>query len=186
MDNSNQTTEEENIFEAYFRINNKLIFMISCYNPNYAMQYIKNLNNKTFKKYFKVFKPDTPNEFNEIYNKIDNKIIIFITDLPTPDLYSFNFIKDIFHIHLAIPQWNADSVMYNKYMDNIQKIPIQKFINVNDKKSLYNDNVEEKLFQTMIKLVDNKLNNNDDDKHFPRMPQTGGKLYLYGSRDLIE
>ena len=42
---------EENIFQAHYRIYNKLIFMVSCYDPNYAMQYLKNINNKTFKKY---------------------------------------------------------------------------------------------------------------------------------------
>jgi hypothetical protein len=179
--------EEENIFEAYFRINKKLIFMISCYNPDYAMQYVRNLNNKTFKKYFKVFKPENPNEFNEIYDKIDQRIIIFITDLPTPELYSFNFIKEVFHIHLAIPQWNADAKKYNEYLSDIQKVSIQKFINVKDNKNIYNDNIEERIFQVMIKLVDDKVNNNDDNNNkFPRMSHTGGKLFLYGSRELVE
>jgi hypothetical protein len=36
--------EEENILQAYVRINNQLIYMISCYDPDYVMQYIKNLN----------------------------------------------------------------------------------------------------------------------------------------------
>ena len=178
----------ENILQAYFRINHKLIYMISCYDPDYVMQYVKNLNNKTFKKYFKVFKSNDPKEFNEIYNKIDNKIMIFITKLPTVEDYTFNFIKDIFHIHVAVPLWenSSESKDYNDYLSNIQKIPIQKFINVKEKKKIYDNNVEDKLFEIMIGLVDKKLNQGADSKEFPRMPQTGGKLLLYGSRDLIE
>jgi hypothetical protein len=175
----------ENILQAYFRINNKLIFMISCYDPDYAMQYVKNLNNKTFKKYFKVFKSNEPKEFNEIYKNIDNKIIIFITKLPIVEDYTFNFIKDIFHIHVAIPSWsNENNQEYNSYLDNIQKIPIQKFINVKDKKKIYDNNIEDKLFETMMNLVNKKLNNESSD--YPRMPQTGGKLILYGERELVE
>ena len=38
----------ENILEAHYRIYGHLIFMISCYDVEYATKYIKNLNNKTF------------------------------------------------------------------------------------------------------------------------------------------
>jgi len=183
MDNS-----DENIFQAHYRIYNKLIFMISCYDVDYANNYIKNLNNKTFKKYFKVFKSNDSNEINEIYNKIDQKIIIIITKLPTPELYSFNFIKDIHHIHIAIPYWKVDNQTmenYNKYLSDIQKIPIQKFINVKQSSKIYDNNVEEKLFQIMISLINKKLNNETDSKEFPRMPNTGGKVIIYGGRELL-
>jgi hypothetical protein len=174
----------ENIFEAYYRINHKLIFMISCFDPNYAMQYIKNLNNKTFKKYFKVFKSDNPKEFNEIYNKIEDKIIIFITKLPIVEEYTFNFIKDIFHIHIAVPQWDNETKNYNQYLDDIKKLPIQKFINIKENKKIYDNNVEDKLFDIMINLVDKKIN--QEENEFSRMPQTGGNLFLYGERELTE
>lgn len=177
--------DSENIFEAYYRINNKLIFMISCFDPDYVMQYIKNLNNKTFKKYFKIFKSDDPKEFNQIYNKIEHKIIIFVTKLPTVEEYTFNFIKDIFHIHIAVPQWDSkETKEYNTYLDDIKKLPIQKFINVKENKKIYDNNIEDKLFDIMICLVDKKINQLENE--FPRMPQTGGKLFLYGERELIE
>lgn len=175
---------EENIFQAHYRIYNKLIFMVSCFNPNYAMQYLKNINNKTFKKYFKLFKSDEPKEINEIYEKINEKIMIVITKLPIPELYSFNFIKDIFHIHIAIPNWK-NSKEYNEYTSNIEKIPVQKFVNVKDKTDLYNNDVEEKLFQHMITLIDRKLNNTQTkpiDK-FERMAHTGGKIFLLSNRE---
>jgi len=177
--------DEENIFQAYFRLNNKLIFMVSCYDIDYAIQYVKNLNNKTFKKYFKVFKSNNTKEFNDIYNKIDNKIMIFVTQLPDVDQYTFNFIKDIFHIHLAIPNWSKKDT-YNRYLDDIQKVPIQKFINVKDKTKIYDNDVEDKLFNTMIMLVDKKLNKESNEKEFPRMAHTGGKLFILGERELHE
>jgi hypothetical protein len=180
--------EEENILQAYVRINNQLIYMISCYDPDYVMQYIKNLNNKSFKKYFKVFNSNDPKEFNEIYKKLEDKIIIFVTKLPVVEAYNFNFIKDVFHIHVAVPLWENETNTkdYKTYLDNIQKIPIQKFINVKDKKKLYDNNVEDKLFEIMINLVDKKLNPTNNTNEFPRMPHTGGKLFLYGSRELVE
>jgi hypothetical protein len=45
----------ENILQAHFRIYNSLIFMISCYDIDYAYTYLNNLNNKTFKNYFKMY-----------------------------------------------------------------------------------------------------------------------------------
>jgi phosphoribosylanthranilate isomerase len=179
--------DSENIFEAYYRINHKLIFMVSCFDPDYAIQYIKNLNNKTFKKYFKVFKSDDPKEFNEIYKKIEHKIIIFVTKLPKVEEYSFNFIKDIFHIHMAVPQWNSNETNeYNQYLDDIKKLPIQKFINVKENKKIYDNNIEDKLFDIMINLIDKKINQDENNSNFSRMPQTGGKLFLYGERELTE
>jgi len=174
-------SNEENIFDAHARIHKKLIFMISCYYPDYAMKYITNLNNKTFKNFFKVFKLDDPKEISDIYEKLDKKIIIFVTKLPTPELYSFNFIKDVYHIHLAFP------ISDDKYMSDIKNIPVQKFINIKDKKQLYDDNVEDKLFDFMVKLVDRKVNNTEPEKEsekFIRMPQDGGKIILFSKRSI--
>jgi hypothetical protein len=175
--------ETENIFQAHFRIYDSLIFMISCYDIDYAYTYLNNLNNKTFKNYFKVIKSNDSDIINEVYDKSDKKIIIFVTELPTPDIYTFDFIKQVFHIHLAVP-YSFSKGMKNieTYKSNIQKIPIRKFINVKTKNKIYNDNVEDKLFTYMVELINKKLNN-DNDK-FPRMSQTGGKIILYGDREL--
>lgn len=173
----------ENIFQAHFRIYNSLIFMISCYDIDYAYTYLNNLNNKTFKNYFKVIKSNDSNIINEVYDKSDKKIIIFITKLPTPDIYTFDFIKEVFHIHLAVPySFSKDMKDIEIYKSDIQKIPIRKFINVKTKNKIYNDDVEDKLFTFMVELINKKLNNNDD--KFPRMSQTGGKIILYGDREL--
>jgi hypothetical protein len=179
----------ENIFQAHFRIYGSLIFMISCYDIDYAYKYLHNLNNKTFKNYFKIIKSNDSNKINEVYNKSDKKIIIFITKLPTPEIYTFDFIKEIFHIHLAVTNsFTKDTKDIETYISDIQKIPIKKFINVktknkiNDEEKIYDDNVEEKIYKFMIELINKKLNN-DDDK-FPRMSQTGGKIILYGDREL--
>jgi len=175
--------ETENIFQAHFRIYNSLIFMISCYDIDYAYTYLNNLNNKTFKNYFKVIKSNDSNIINEVYDKSDKKIIIFVTKLPTPDIYTFDFIKEVFHIHLAVPySFSKDMKDIETYKSNIQKIPIRKFINVKTKNKIYNDDVEDKLFTFMVELINKKLNN-DNDK-FPRMSQTGGKIILYGDREL--
>ena len=173
----------ENIFQAHFRIYDSLIFMISCYDIDYAYTYLNNLNNKTFKNYFKVIKSNDSNIINEVYDKSDKKIIIFITKLPTPDIYTFDFIKEVFHIHLAVPNsFTKDIKDIETYKSDIQKIPIKKFINVKTKNKIYNDDVEDKIFTYMVELINKKLNN-DDDK-FPRMSQTGGKIILYGDREL--
>ena len=173
----------ENIFQAHFRIYDSLIFMISCYDIDYAYTYLNNLNNKTFKNYFKVIKSNDSNIINEVYDKSDKKIIIFITKLPTPDIYTFDFIKEVFHIHLAVPNsFSNDIKDIETYKSDIQKIPIKKFINVKTKNKIYNDDVEDKIFTYMVELINKKLNN-DDDK-FPRMSQTGGKIILYGDREL--
>ena len=172
-------SKEENIFEAHARIHKKLIFMISCYYPDYAMKYITNLNNKTFKNLFTIFKLDDPKEINEIYEKSDNKVLIYITKLPTPELYSFNFTRDVYHIHLAIL---SDD---NKYISDIKNIPVQKFVNVKDKNKLYDNKIEDKLFDHIVTLVDRKVNGTPPEKkseNFRRMPQDGGKIILYGSR----
>jgi hypothetical protein len=150
------------------------------------MQYVSNLNNKTFKHFFKIFKLDTPEEINEIVEKIPNKQLIIVTRLPTPDLYSFNFIKDVHHIHMAIQLWNnSEKVEYNKYVSDIKNISVQKFINVYDKKNRYDDKIEDKLFDMMITLIDRKVNGtpeNTKSEKFRRMPQDGGKVVLFGQR----
>ncbi len=56
---------EENILQAHSRIYNKLIFMISCYDPEYALNYVKNLNLKTFKNYFKVINSNDHDIINQ-------------------------------------------------------------------------------------------------------------------------
>jgi hypothetical protein len=171
----------ENIFEAHARIYKKLIFMISCYNPDYAMKYITNLNNKTFNNFFSVFKLDDPKEINEIYEKSTNKVIIFVTKLPTPELYSFNFIKDVYHIHMAL------AISDNKYISDIKNIQVQKFINIKDKNKLYDNKIEDKLFDYIVNLVDRKVNGTPPEKNsekFRRMPQDGGKVVLFSKREL--
>ena len=65
----------ENILQAHFRIHKSLIFMISCYDIDYAYTYLNNLNNTTFKNYFKIIKTNDPEVINEVYDKTDNKII---------------------------------------------------------------------------------------------------------------
>lgn len=176
-------SESENIFQAHFRIYNSLIFMISCYDIDYAYTYLNNLNNKSFKNYFKVIKSNDANIINEVYDKSTKKIIIFVTKLPTPDIYTFDFIKEVYHIHLAVPNsFTKDTKDMETYKSEIQKIPIKKFINVKTKNKIYNDDVEDKIFTFMIDIINKKLNN-DDDK-FPRMSQTGGKIILYGDRQL--
>jgi hypothetical protein len=173
----------ENILQAHFRIYNSLIFMISCYDIDYAYTYLNNLNNKTFKNYFKVIKTNDPEVINEVYDKTDNKIIIFVTKLPTPDVYIFNFINEVYHIHIALPNSYAKDLKdFELYKSEIQKIPIRKFINVKDKRKIYDNNIEDKLYDIMIELIDNKLN--DKQQKFKRMPQTGGKLILYGERSI--
>jgi hypothetical protein len=181
---------EENIFQAHTRIYKKLIFMVSCYDPEYAIKYITNLNNKTFKHFFKVYKLDNPDKINEMFDKLsdDEKQIIFVTNLPVPELYSFNFIKDVYHIHIAVPLWNnLHKDEYDKYTSDIKNISVQKFINVHDKKKIYNNKIEDRLFDMMVELIDRKLNGRPVDKEsekFKRMPQDGGKIILFSTRDL--
>ena len=57
-------SKEENILEAHFRIYEALVFIISCYDINYAYKYINNINKKTFKNYFTVIKTDDPAKIN--------------------------------------------------------------------------------------------------------------------------
>ena len=71
---------------------------------------------------------------------------------------------------------------FELYKSEIQKVPIRKFINVKEKLKIYDNNVEDKLYDTMIQLIDDKLN--DKKQNFKRMPQTGGKLILYGERSI--
>lgn len=176
---------EENIFQAHARIYNKLIFIISCYDPDYAMKYVTNLNNKTFKLFFKIFKLDSSEEINDIYEKLSDKNVIFVTKLPTPELYSFNFVKDVYHIHIAI---QIDKENYEKYTTEIKNVPIQKFINVNNKFKLYDNHIEDRLFQYMIELVDRRVNRTSfvsKSEKFRRMAQDGNKMILYGKRNFI-
>jgi hypothetical protein len=176
---------EEDILQAHVRIHHKLIFMISCYDPEYALKYVQNLNNKTFKNFFKIFKLDTPEEINDIYEKLSEKKVIFVTKLPTPELYSFNFIKDVYHIHLAI---HIDKEHYLKYTSDIKNVPIQKFINVKNNSKMYDNYIEDRLFQYIIELIDRKVNGRPFEKKsegFRRMTQDGNKVILYGKRNLI-
>lgn len=186
MSESSDNTEE-NIFQAHLRIYKKLIFFVSCYDTDYALKYVTNLNNKSpINKFFKVFKSDNLTEINEIYDKLSDKKIIIVTKLPVPELYSFNFIKDVYHIHIAIPMWNTkQKTEYIKYISDIKNVPVQKFINIKDTNKLYNDHIENKLFDYMIVLIDRKLNGTPFDKEsekFVRMTQDGGKMILFGSR----
>ena len=176
---------EEDILQAHFRIHQKLIFMISCYDPEYALKYVQNLNNKTFKNFFKIFKLDTAEEINNIYEKLSEKKIIFVTKLPTPELYSFNFIKDVYHIHLAI---HISKENYEKYTSDIKNVSIQKFINVKNNFKLYDNYIEVRLFQYIIELIDRKVNGRPFEKRaesFRRMTQDGNKIILFGKRKLI-
>ena len=172
----------ENILEAHYRIHGHLIFMISCYDVEYATKYIKNLNNKTFDKYFTIVNTNDPKIINDSIENSNKKIIIFITQLPTPEIYSFNFIKDVYHIHLATT-FSTDKDNLNIYIDKIKQVPVQKFINIKDKKNIYNDSIEEQIYDTMIKLVDRKLHSKNKNI-YPRMPQTGGKIVLYSERTI--
>jgi CHAT domain-containing protein len=183
---------EENILQAHSRIYGKLIFIISCYDIDYAYDYAHNLNNKTFKNFFKVIKTNDIKIINDAYD--ESKQIIYITQLPLPDMYSFNFINDIFHIHLAVPFWNKYNKIpekeleilkqqYNDYLNNIQKITIHKFVNIKDNRKLYDNNAEDKLYNIMIELIEKHLNNKNK---FKRMNYTGGKIIIYGDRNLNE
>ena len=177
------TEPSENILQAHFRIHKSLIFMISCYDIDYAYTYLNNLNNTTFKNYFKIIKTNDPEIINEVYDKTDNKIIIFVTKLPTPDVYIFNFINEVYHIHIAVPNSYAKDLKdFELYKSEIQKVPIRKFINVKETRKIYDNNIEDKLYDTMIQLIDDKLN--DKKQNFKRMPQIGGKLILYGERSI--
>ena len=180
-DSENNSIKQENILEAHNRIYGHLIYMISCYDVEYAIKYLKNLNNKTFDKYFTIVNTNDPKIINDTFENTDKKNIIFLTQLPTPEIYSFNFTKDVYHIHLAI-SFSKDKDNLNTYIDKIKQIPVQKFINIKDKKNIYNDSIEEQIYESMIKLVNRKLNNNENT--YPRMPQTGGKIILYGERTL--
>jgi len=183
---------EENILNAHYRIYDKLIFIISCYDIDYANDYAQNLNKKTFQNYFKVIKTNDIKIVNDAYT--ESKKLIIVTQLPLPELYSFNFIKDAFHIHLAIPFWNKYnklpekektmiSELYNNYKNDIQKITIHKFVNIKDNRKMYDDNSEEKLYNYMIELIQRHL---DNDNKFKRMNYTGGKMILYGERELLD
>jgi len=181
--------KEENIFQAHYRIYNKLIFIISCFDIDYPEKYIKNINSKSFKNYFRIIKSDDPTYISDIYDKTDKKIYIFITKLPVPELFSFNFLTDVFHIHIALPNKKSDfSEVYTKYTSEIQNIPVQKFINAKNTE-VYNDNIEDKIFDAIISIVDKKLNKTEKtvkSEKFKRMPQLGGKLIIYGDRLLNE
>jgi len=184
---------EENILNAHVRIYKKLIFIISCYDIDYATDYAQNLNKKTFKNFFKVIKTNNINIVNDAYNDDNNKLII-VTQLPIPELYSFNFIKDSFHIHLAIPFWDKYNKLpekektillhqYEEYKNDIQKITIHKFVNIKDNRKIYDDSAEEKLYNIMIGLIQKHL---DNEIKFKRMNYTGGKTIIYGERESLD
>ena len=183
---------EENILDAHFRIFKKLIFVISCYDIDYAYQYADNLNKNSFKKFFTIIKSNDINIINDAYD--ENKKIIIVTQLPIPEMYSFNFITDAIHIHLAVPFWYKYNKLpekekkiledqYNTYKDNIQKISIQKFVNINDNRKIYDQKADDKLYNFMIELIERHLNNQNK---FKRMNHTGGKAIIYGERELLE
>lgn len=183
---------EENILQAHFRIYNKLIFIISCYDIDYAYDYAQNLNSKTFKNFFKVIKSNDLNIINDAYD--ESKKIIFVTQLPTPEKYSFNFINDIFHIHIAVPFWykynklpekekNMLNEQYTLYLSDIQKITIHKFVNIKDNRKIYDNNAEDKLYNYMIELIQRHLDRQDK---FKRMNYTGGKAIIYGEREMLD
>jgi len=174
------STKEENILEAHFRIYNSLTFIISCYDVEYAYKYINNLNKKTYKNYFTVIKTDDPTKINDIYKNADKRILIFIVKLPTPADYSFNFLTNIYHIHIAVPWAKSDK----DYINNIKKLPVQKFINVKDnRKEYYDDEVEDKLYDNMIYLINKKLNNiPDSNKKFKRMTAGSNNSIIFGER----
>jgi hypothetical protein len=183
---------EENILQAHVRIYKKLIFVISCYDIDYAYDYLNNLNSKTFKDFFKIIKTNDTKIINDAYEESNQ--IIFITQLPVPDMYSFNFIKDIFHIHLAVPFWYKYNKLpekeleilktqYESYVNDVHKITIHKFVNIKDNRKIYDDKSEDKLYTYMIELIERHLN---FENRFKRMNYTGGKAILYGERDLIE
>ena len=172
--------KEENILEAHARIYKSLIFMISCYDTNYAFKYLDILNKKTFNNYFTIIKTDDTKEINNVYDN-SNKIIIYIVKLPIPQLYSFNFLNDIYHIHIAVKWAKTDK----DYVNDIKQIPINKFINVkDDKKEYYDNKIEDDIYDTMIKLIDNKLNKNNTKKEFKRMTP-GNNLIINGSRKIL-
>jgi len=175
-------SKEENILEAHFRIYESLIFIISCYDINYAYKYINNINKKTFKNYFTVIKTDDPTKINDIYKNADKKILIFLTKLPTPNEYSFNFLNKIYHIHIAVPWAKADI----EYINDIKKIPVQKFINVKDNRvEYYDDEIEDKLYDNIIYLINKKLNNiPESDTKFKRMIAGNINLMIFSEREL--
>jgi len=182
---------EENIIQAHVRIFSKLIFIISCYDIEYAYDYAHNLNSKTFKNFFKIIKTNDTKIINDAYE--ESKQIIYIIQLPIPELYSFNFSKDIFHIHLAIPFWYKKNVSekeletlkkeYNEYLSDIQRITIHKFVNIKDNRRIYDNNAEDKLYNYMIELIEKHLNNQNK---FKRMNYTGGKTIIYGERMYLD
>jgi ADP-heptose:LPS heptosyltransferase len=160
---------EENIIQAHFRIYNNLIFVISCYDIDYAYEYADNLNKKDLKNFFKIIKSNDINLINDAYS--ESKKLLIVTQLPIPEMYSFNFL-DIFHIHLAVPFWYKYNKLpekekkilegqYYTYKDNIQKISIQKFVNINDNRKIYDNKAEDKLFKFMIELIE---------RHCPSVP----------------
>ncbi len=88
---------------------------------------------------------------------------------------------------MAVPdQFATDKKEFNEYVQKIQNIPIQRFINVKDKRKIYDNTIEDRLFDSIIKLVDRRLNKSESDSEkFRRIPHTGGKLIIYGSRPLL-
>jgi len=183
---------EENILDAHFRIFGKLIFIISCYDIDYAYDYADNLNKNSFKKFFTIIKTNDINIINDAYDEKKKKII-YITQLPVPESYKFNFITDIIHIHLAVPFWHKYNKLpekeknilqhqYEKYKDDIQKIAIQKFVNIKDNRKIYDEKADDKLYNYMIELIQRHLNNQN---RFKRMNNNGNKAIIYGERDLL-
>jgi hypothetical protein len=183
---------EENILDAHFRIFGKLIFILSCYDIDYAYEYADNLNKNSFKKFFTIIKSNDIKIINDAYD--ENKKIIIVTQLPVPEMYTFNFITDVIHIHLAIPFWYKYNKLpekekkilenqYHTYKDNIPKVPIQKFVNINDNRKIYDQKADDKLYNFMIELIERHLNNQNK---FKRNNYTGGKAIIHGERELLD
>jgi hypothetical protein len=132
---------------------------------HFMYEYIKVTNHP--KKYIIIEKLCSYIQY--IYDGFDNKIMLMF------------FTNDIYNIHIAVKWAKTDK----NYINDIKQIPINKFINVkNDKKEYYDNNVEDDIYDTMIKLIDNKLNKKNSNKEFKRMT-AGNNLIINGSRKIL-
>jgi len=97
----------------------------------------------------------------------------------------YNDVTESIEKGIAIKLNKSDKIIYDKYVNDIKNISVQKFVNVYDKKNRYDDRIEDKLFDMMITLIDRKVNKTPVDnksEKFRRMPQDGGKVVLFGQR----
>ena len=56
-------------------------------------------------------------------------------------------------------------------------------MNIKDNRKIYDDSAEEKLYNTMIGLIQKHL---DNEIKFKRMNYTGGKTIIYGERESLD